>query len=66
MAKFLTAQEAADYLRVHVATVLRWCKAGKLPAFRIGREWRIREADLEQLVLAGGPPGEVELPKPVH
>ena len=44
----LTVNEIAGYLRVSETTVWRWCNTGKLPAFRIGRSWRIRRADLEQ------------------
>src|SRR3954468_12522045 len=44
----LTVNEIAGYLRVSETTVWRWCNSGKLPAFRIGRSWRIRRADLEQ------------------
>lgn len=40
----LTIQEVADYLRVSRSTVWRWCKDGTLPAFRIGRNWRIPQA----------------------
>ncbi len=42
----LTVQEVADYLRVSRVTVWRWCKHGVIPAFRIGRTWRINRADL--------------------
>jgi excisionase family DNA binding protein len=53
--RLLTTQEAAEFLRVSRATILRWCKAGQLPAVRIGRQWRI---DMDQLkrVLAGEVP----------
>lgn len=43
---FLTPQEVSDLLRVSVYTVRRWIKEGKLPAYKVGRGWRIREADL--------------------
>jgi len=48
----LTATEAAAYLRVSRATLWRWCQAGMLPAFKIGREWRIVGPALERLVAA--------------
>lgn len=48
----LTVQEVADHLKVSQATVWRWCKSGKLPAFRVGQQWRIRAADLS-LVMNG-------------
>lgn len=43
---FLTPQEVSDLLRVSVYTIRRWIKEGNLPAFKVGRGWRIREADL--------------------
>ena len=45
----LTVQEVATYLKVSRSTVWRWCKNGKLPAFRIGREWRIHQETLDKL-----------------
>ncbi|HJZ48864.1 MAG TPA: helix-turn-helix domain-containing protein [Roseiflexaceae bacterium] len=44
----LTVTEIAGYLRVSETTVWRWCNSGKLPAFRIGRSWRMRRTDLER------------------
>lgn len=43
---FLTPQEVADLLRVSVYTVRRWIKEGHLPAYKVGRGWRISEPDL--------------------
>jgi excisionase family DNA binding protein len=45
---FLTAQEVSDLLRVSVYTVRRWIKVGALPAYKVGRGWRIKDADLDQ------------------
>jgi excisionase family DNA binding protein len=47
---FLTVAEVARYLRVSETTVWRWCTSGKLPAFRIGRSWRVRRGDLGMMV----------------
>lgn len=38
--KVLTVKELADYLRVHPSTIYRLLKHGKLPAFRVGSDWR--------------------------
>lgn len=46
----LTLAEVADYLRVSHSTVWRWCQTNKLPAFRVGRGWRVRFSSLEQLI----------------
>ena len=37
----LTPKEAAIYLRVHLTTIYRLCKAGKLPHLRVGGVYRI-------------------------
>jgi excisionase family DNA binding protein len=36
----LTVSELANYLRVHQATIYRLLKMRKLPAFRVGSDWR--------------------------
>ena len=45
--RILTAKEVADYLRCHISTVYRLAKNGKLPAFRLGADWRFREDVLQ-------------------
>ena len=45
--QFLTTDEVLDYLQVNLRTVYRLIKAGKLPAVRIGRQWRVRRRDLD-------------------
>jgi putative molybdopterin biosynthesis protein len=44
---FLTPQEVSDLLRVSVYTVRRWIKEGDLPAYKVGRGWRISESDID-------------------
>jgi excisionase family DNA binding protein len=46
----LTVQEVADYLKVSRTTVWRWCHQGLLPAFKIGRGWRVRRGELEKIM----------------
>ncbi|RME46018.1 MAG: helix-turn-helix domain-containing protein [Chloroflexi bacterium] len=52
----LSAQEVAERLKVSQATVWRWCQSGKLPAFRVGQQWRIRAVDLQRMMSADQPP----------
>jgi excisionase family DNA binding protein len=54
---FLTTAEVIDYLHVNLRTVYRLLKAGKLPAVRVGRQWRFRKADVDAC-LEGRQPGE--------
>lgn len=45
----LTVQEAAKSVRMHVQTVRRWIKAGKIVAIRVGR-LRIERAEWERFL----------------
>jgi excisionase family DNA binding protein len=47
--ELLTVREVAAYLRISRVTAWRWCQDGIIPAFRIGRSWRIRRDDLLEL-----------------
>lgn len=46
-----TITEAAELLGVHVNTLYRLCRSGKLGAFRIGNAWRIPGDNLEALIV---------------
>lgn len=48
--KLLTPAEVGVYFRVDGKTVVRWIKAGKLPAFRtLGGHHRIKASDVAAL-----------------
>jgi excisionase family DNA binding protein len=50
--ELLPLPEAAERLGVSVYTVRRWIKDGKLKAFKPGKEYRVREGDLEEFLAA--------------
>jgi excisionase family DNA binding protein len=57
---FLTTEEVLEYLQVNLRTVYRLIKAGKIPAVRVGRQWRFRKRDIDawldsQRPRSGGP-----------
>jgi excisionase family DNA binding protein len=39
----LTVKEIYEILRIHPSTVYKLIRQGKIPGFRIGREWRFRK-----------------------
>ena len=39
--EFYTAEELAEKLRVNIMTIYRYIKAGRLKAYKIGKEFRI-------------------------
>ena len=42
----LSPEQLAERLDFDVSTVRRWCREGKLPAFRLNGYWRVTEEDL--------------------
>jgi excisionase family DNA binding protein len=50
--KFYTTQEIADILRVDYMTVYRWIRAGKLEAYQVQKQYRIKESDFEKFMEA--------------
>jgi excisionase family DNA binding protein len=47
VAQVMTSVEAADYLKMHVKTVCRLAKEGKIPAKKVGSEWRFLRSVLD-------------------
>lgn len=58
----LTVTEVAHYLRVSETTIWRWCSSGRLPAFRVGRAWRVRRTDLDSLISGRVPADDLSHP----
>jgi len=48
--RLLTLSEAASLLQVSTRTLQRMIRKGELPAFKVGGQWRLREAQLKQWV----------------
>ena len=47
---YLTIEDVAKRFGVNVTTVYRLVQHGKLPAFKIGNQWRFSETRLEEWV----------------
>jgi excisionase family DNA binding protein len=65
---FLTTEEVLEYLQVNLRTVYRLIKAGKIPAVRVGRQWRFRKRDIDAWLESqrprGARPGVAPSPRP--
>lgn len=46
----MTAQEVADYLNIHLFTVHKYAREGKIPAFKIGADWRFHKKYIEKWI----------------
>ena len=71
--QFVTLERVAQDLAVHIGTVRRWVRDGKIPASKVGRKYLVTVKAFEELIAKGGAehvgpapkvaaaPGELEL-----
>jgi len=64
MARVFTVDEAAEYLHVTPYTIRKWLRKGKIPGRKIGRLYRIFQAELEAFLQQSEEAGEVPGPSP--
>jgi excisionase family DNA binding protein len=50
--QLIDVNEVATYLYLKKSTVYTWVQEGFLPAFRLGRLWRFRRADLDRWLVS--------------
>ena len=48
MARVMTLEEVAGYLRVHPSTIYRLLKKKQLPAFKVGSDWRFNLESMDR------------------
>ena len=48
--QYLTVEEVAKRFGVNVTTIYRLIQRGRLPAFKVGNQWRFSEARLMEWV----------------
>ena len=52
--ELLDVKEVAAYLKLHEVTILSFARQGKLPGFKVGREWRFRADEIRAWLEARG------------
>jgi len=55
MIKLYLPQEVAEHLHLSARTIFEWLRSGKLKGIKVGRQWRVRETDLEAFLQAPTP-----------
>jgi len=45
-----STKEVAEKFKVTYLTVFRWIKSGKLKAFKVGKQYRVKQEDLEAFI----------------
>jgi len=48
--QYYSIEEVAKMLKVAYLTVYRWIQSGKLVAFKAGKQYRVKKADLDRFV----------------
>lgn len=48
--KFYTAEELAEALQLNIMTIYRYIKAGKLKAYKFGKEFRVDKKEFEKFI----------------
>ena len=48
--KILTLPEVAELLKVGYETIYSMVQKGRLPAFKVGGEWRVQRVDIDEWI----------------
>lgn len=48
--EIMTIRQVAEYLRISEVTTYRLVQNDKIPAFKVGRNWRVRKEDLNDFI----------------
>lgn len=51
--EIITAQELADYLKLNEVTIYKYAKEGKIPGYKIGKQWRFNKDEINKLLKGG-------------
>ena len=46
--EILTLEEVAHYLRLKPQTIYKWAQEKKIPAVKLGKEWRFRRSVIDR------------------
>lgn len=49
--EIMTIEEVAEYLKLKPQTIYTWAQTGKIPAAKLGKEWRFSKRILEEWFL---------------
>lgn len=46
--EIMTLEEVAEYLRMKPQTIYSWCQEKKIPAVKLGKEWRFKKSVIDR------------------
>lgn len=48
--QYYTLKEITELLKISYITGYRWIQAGKIPAYKVGKQYRINKTDYEEFI----------------
>lgn len=51
MDKWLTLVQIAEYLQMSPSSIYKMAQAGKIPAYKIGRQWRFKKEFIDEWIV---------------
>lgn len=51
MDKWLTLEQIAEYLQMSTSSIYKMAQAGKIPAYKVGRQWRFKKEEIDKWVI---------------
>ena len=53
MKKWLTLEQIADYLQMSTSSIYKMAQAGKIPGYKVGRQWRFKIEEIDKWIEKG-------------
>jgi len=50
MNKWLTLEQIAEYLQMSTSSIYKMAQVGKIPAYKVGRQWRFKKEEIDAWV----------------
>jgi len=51
--KWISVDGVAEYLGVSSVTIYRWLERNRIPAHRVGKQWRFKSSEIDEWVRSG-------------
>jgi len=48
--RLMTLEEVADYLRLSIHTVYKMAQQGRIPAYKVGKQWRFKKEIIDKWI----------------
>lgn len=53
MDKWLTVEQIAEYLQMSTSSIYKMAQRGKIPAYKVGKQWRFRKEEIDRWIKEG-------------